>query len=116
MKKVNLYETLRDLKEYWSQEVLGEANGSMFKVARGFGEVNWHKHDDQDEVFIVIKGKITIRFKKTNDVLLEKGDLFVVPKGVEHSPVAENDVELFVVGRNITSNKEGGKPDWSYES
>ena len=102
------------MQEYWSQEVVGEANGSMFKVAKGVGEINWHKHDDQDEVFIVIKGKITIRFKNTEDVLLEKGDLLVVPKGVEHSPVAEDDVELLVIGKNITSNKEGGKPDWSY--
>ncbi|MEQ8524722.1 cupin domain-containing protein [Gracilimonas sp.] len=116
MKKINLYKTLDSIDEYWSQKVLGKANGSMFKVAKGIGEINWHKHEDQDEVFIVLKGAITIRFKEDyDDVLLEKGDMLVVPKGVEHSPVADQDVELLVVGKNITSNKQGGKPDWSYQ-
>ena len=112
MKKVNIRRELASLDEYWSQKIIGEANGSLIKVAKGVGETNWHKHDDQDEVFIIYKGKLTIRLRSGN-VELDEGELFVVPKGVEHCPKADEDVEFVIIGINVTSNKEGGKPEWS---
>ena len=113
MKKVNIREELASLDEYWSQKVIGEANGQLFKVARGIGEVNWHKHDDQDELFILFRGHLTIRLR-TENIELHEGDMFVVPKGIEHSPAADGDVEFLIVGLDITSTEQGGKPAWSH--
>lgn len=114
MEKINLRKELDSIEKYWTQKIIGEANGSLFKLARGIGEINWHKHEDQDEVFMVLKGTLSIRLRERDDVILREGEMFVVPKGVEHAPKADEDVELLVVGTDITSNKEGGKPDWSY--
>jgi len=113
MKKVNIRQELDALDQYWSQRIIGEANGSLIKVAKGVGEIHWHQHDDQDEVFIVYKGRLTIRLRSDN-VELSEGEMFVVPRGVEHAPKADEDVEFVVLGVNVTSNKAGGKPDWSY--
>lgn len=114
MEKINFKDEFDSIEKYWTQKIVGEANGTMFKLAKGLGEINWHKHDDQDEVFIVFKGNLKIRLRDREDVNLHEGEMFIVPKGVEHAPKADNDVELLVLGVNITSNKEGGKPDWSY--
>ena len=110
MKKVNIRRELSALDDYWSQAIIGEANGSLFKVAKGIGELEWHKHDDQDEVFILYKGHLTIQLRGSNIELYEN-DMFIVPKGVEHCPRAQTEVELLVVGINITSNEAGGRPD-----
>ena len=114
MKKVNIRSELNSLDEYWSQKIIGEANGSLIKVAKGVGEINWHKHDDQDEVFFIYKGQLTIQLRSGN-VELSQGEMLVVPKGVEHCPRADEDVELVVLGINVTSNRAGGKPEWSYK-
>ena len=87
--------------------------GQLFKVAKGIGEINWHKHDDQDELFILYQGRLTIQLRTENIELFE-GELFVVPRGVEHRAKAEEEAAFVIVGINITSNKQGGKPDWSY--
>ena len=112
MSKVTLREAAAELEEFWSQHTVGEANGNLFKVAKGIGSTNWHKHDDQDEVFVVLRGQITVQLR-TGDVELNEGDLFIVPRGVEHCPQADNEVHLLLVGPEITSTPEGGKPDWS---
>ena len=100
--------------QFWSQEVLGEANGSLFKVAKGIGETNWHAHDDQDEVFLILKGRMTMGLR-TGDVELSEGDLLIVPRGTEHRPQADEEVHFLLVGPEITSNAKGGKPDWSFD-
>ena len=114
MKKINLRAEFDSIEKYWTQKIVGEANGSLLKLAKGIGEINWHKHDDQDEVFMVYKGNLTIRLKDEEDITLHEGELFIVPKGVEHAPKADSEVELLVMGINVTSNEEGGKPEWSY--
>ena len=78
MSKVALREAAAELEEFWSQHTVGEANGNLFKVAKGIGSTNWHQHDDQDEVFIVLHGQITVQLR-TGDVELNEGDLFIVP-------------------------------------
>ncbi len=113
MKKVSIRRELASLDAYWSQKIIGEANGSLIKVAKGVGETKWHKHDDQDEVFIIYKGRLTIQLRSEN-IELNEGEMFVVPKGVEHCPKAEEAVEFVIIGINVTSNQEGGKPEWSY--
>ena len=113
MEKVNLKNAVSTLDEFWCQKVVGKANGNLFKVAKGIGSTTWHKHDDQDEVFFVAKGRLTIQLR-TGDVELTEGDLFVVPRGVEHCPRADEEVHLLLVGSTVTSTREGGKPDWSH--
>ncbi|AKE51861.1 cupin domain-containing protein [Kangiella geojedonensis] len=108
MNKVNIREALDSVTEHWSQKTIGEANGQLYKVAKGIGETNWHKHDDQDELFIVYKGTLKIQLRD-KDVELQEDDMFVVPKGVEHCPVAKEEAEFLIVGLNVTSNAAGGK-------
>ncbi len=110
MHKTNISETLASLKEHWSQRIVAEANGQLFKVAKGIGSTNWHKHDDQDELFLIQKGSLRIELRD-GVISMEKDDIFVVPKGVDHRPVADEEVEFLIVGLNITSTKEGGKPN-----
>ena len=100
------------LTEYWSQEVLAAANGNLFKVAKGIGSTTWHTHDDQDVTFLVLHGRMTVQLRD-GDVALEAGDLFVVPRGTQHCPVAEEEVHLLLVGPEVTSTAAGGKPAWS---
>ncbi len=113
VQKVAIRDEIASLKEYWSQKVVAEANGQLFKVAKGIGEVNWHKHDDQDELFILYGGRVIIRLR-TEEIHLMEGELFVVAKGVEHCVAAEEEAAFLVVGLNITSTREGGKPEWSF--
>ena len=108
--KVNIPDALASLTEHWSQKIIGEANGQLFKVAKGIGSTRWHKHDDQDELFILYKGHMTIQLRD-RDIELFENDMFVVPKGVEHCPKADDEVEFLIVGLNITSNAAGGKPN-----
>jgi quercetin dioxygenase-like cupin family protein len=113
MRKINIRDEIGTLDEYWSQKVIAEVNGQLFKVAKGIGEINWHTHDDQDELFILYKGRLTIQLRTAHFELFE-GEMFVIPKGVEHCAKAEEEAAFVIVGLNITSNKQGGKPDWSY--
>lgn len=112
LQKVHLDQAAGELGEYWSQQVVGEANGSLFKVAKGIDSTTWHAHDDQDEVFLVTSGRLVVQLR-SGDVTLEAGELLVVPRGVEHCPRAEGEVHLLLVGAEITSTDAGGKPDWS---
>jgi mannose-6-phosphate isomerase-like protein (cupin superfamily) len=110
MIKHNVISELDGLTEHWSQKVLATANGQQFKVAKGIGATNWHAHDDQDELFIIYEGRMTIEMRDGN-VTLGPDDMFVVPKGKEHRPVAKNEVKFLIVGLGITSTPDGGKPN-----
>jgi mannose-6-phosphate isomerase-like protein (cupin superfamily) len=113
--KVSFTDALDNLTEFWSQEVLAEANGTLIKVAKGTGSTLWHSHDDQDETFILIEGDLTVQLRD-GDVVLGPGDLFVVPKGVEHCPVSSSEARFIILGTSVTSNAAGGKPAWSAAS
>ncbi len=115
MDKIALQAAADELTEFWSQQVIGVANGNLFKVAKGIGSTNWHAHADQDETFVILRGHLTIQLR-TENVELDAGDLFVVPRGVEHCPHADNEVHFLVIGPDVTSNVVGGKPAWSYAS
>ena len=115
MEKVNLAREAARLTEFWSQQVVATGNGNLFKVAKGIGSTNWHTHEDQDEVFLLIEGSLTIEMRESS-VELGPGDLFVIPRGTEHRPVAREEARFLLVGPEVTSNAAGGKPDWSYTS
>jgi len=112
MEKVDLAAEAATLDEFWSQRVVAGANGNLFKVAKGIGSTTWHTHADQEETFLVLAGQLTIQLR-TGDVDLGPGDLFVVPRGVEHCPLAREEARFLLVGPDVTSTAAGGKPAWS---
>lgn len=88
MKKINISEKFSQFTEVWTPKVIAESNGQLVKIAKGGGELVWHKHDNEDELFIVFKGQLTLQLRSEN-IVLNTGEMYVVPKGVEHCPKAE---------------------------
>jgi mannose-6-phosphate isomerase-like protein (cupin superfamily) len=115
VEKINPAREAARLTEFWSQRILASGNGNLFKVAKGIGSTNWHRHDDQDEIFLVLDGHIVIQMRD-RDIDLGPGDLFVIPRGTEHCPVAREEARFLLIGPEVTSNAAGGKPGWSYAS
>ena len=93
---VNLQEKLTKFSEHWSPRIIAQMNDYHFKVAKVQGEFRWHDHPETDEVFIVLKGQLEIQFRDGR-VLLNEGELFVVPRGLEHKPLAENECHILLV-------------------
>ena len=111
--KVNPAGEAATLTQFWSQRVIGSANGNLFKVAKGIGATSWHTHDDQEETFLMLEGRLTIQLRD-RDVELGPGDLFIVPRGVEHCPLAREEARFLLVGPDVTSTAVGGKPASSF--
>ncbi|MHB8075944.1 cupin domain-containing protein [Desulfosporosinus fructosivorans] len=103
MDKINVREKLNLFNEYWSPKILGEVNESYVKVAKLKGEFLWHIHENEDEMFYVIKGILMIRFKD-RDVILNEGEFLIIPKGIEHMPVAEEEVHVMLIEAKTTLN------------
>ena len=95
MKKINLGDKFKILNELWVPKIVGELNGQYVKVIKLKGEFVWHQHAAEDELFLVLKGQLTIKFRD-RDVILEEGELMVVPRGVEHKTVAEEEVHVLL--------------------
>src|SRR5688572_15192161 len=93
---VNLAEKLSTFTEYFQPRTVGEFNGHDLMVVKVKGQFPWHKHDDTDDFFLVLKGQVVIRMRDGN-VTLNPGEMFVVPKGVEHSPAAEEEAEILLI-------------------
>ena len=102
-KKINIKQKFSKFSEYWSPKVIAEMNDYEFKIARIKGEFIWHKHTETDEVFIIIEGSMKILLKGETIQLFE-GDLYVVPKGMDHKPVAEKECKLMLVELKGTKN------------
>ena len=103
MEKVNLAERFAEVTEYWRPRVAAELNGQEVKLARLRGEFVWHHHAGEDELFLVVKGRLRIEFRD-RAVELGPGELLVVPRGVEHRPVADEEVELLLFEPAATRN------------
>jgi mannose-6-phosphate isomerase-like protein (cupin superfamily) len=101
MKKVNLKETFARFQETWTPKIIADVNGHQVKLAKLQGEFVWHKHDDEDELFLVVRGKLEIRLRD-GSVTLHEGELAVVPKGVEHLPVADEETHVLLVEPSST--------------
>lgn len=93
---INIKDKFTKFHEHWSPRVIAEMNDYQFKLAKVEGEFVWHQHPDTDEVFIVVEGSLTIEFRDGN-VELNTGEMFVVPKGVEHKPIARNECKIMLV-------------------
>jgi len=103
MQKVNLQEKFSLFHDYWSPKIAGEINDSHVKLVKLKGEFVWHHHDLEDEMFLVVKGKLLIKFRD-RDVWLDEGEFIIVPKGVEHMPVAEEEVHVLLLEPKTTLN------------
>ena len=102
-KSVNLSNKLSSFTDHWSPKIVAEYNGNDIMVVKVKGEFNWHNHPDTDDFFLVLKGNLTIKLKD-GDVILGPGELFVVPKGVEHCPVADEECHIMLIEPRGTPN------------
>ena len=96
MVKINLKEKLSKFTDHWSPRIIAEMNDYQFKLVKIKGDFVWHNHDDTDEVFIVLEGEMKIEFKNET-VELKEGEMFVVPKGVDHKPYSEKECKIMLV-------------------
>jgi mannose-6-phosphate isomerase-like protein (cupin superfamily) len=103
MEKVNLKQKFSLFTDYWKPRVAAELNGQQVRLVKLKGEFVWHQHDAEDELFLVVRGKLLIKFRD-GDVLLEEGEFLVVPAGVEHKPVAEQEAHVLLFEPKSTLN------------
>jgi mannose-6-phosphate isomerase-like protein (cupin superfamily) len=100
---VNLTEKLSTFTEHWTPKIIGSYNGNDLMLVKVQGEFVWHSHPDTDDFFMVLKGRLTIKLRD-GDVLLNAGEVYVVPKGVEHCPVAEEECHVLLIEPRGTPN------------
>ena len=103
---INLREKFAKFSEHWSPKIIAQMNDYHFKLVKIQGEFVWHSHADTDEVFLVLDGEMTIHFRD-GEVILRPGEMFVVPKGLEHKPFAKQECKLMVVEPAGTINTGG---------
>ncbi|HJW16086.1 MAG TPA: cupin domain-containing protein [Flavisolibacter sp.] len=103
MEKVNVLQKFSLFSEKWNPKIVGELNGQHLKLVKAEGTFVWHKHDNEDELFYIVKGSLNIEFRDKT-ILLEEGEFLVVPKGVEHRPVANEEVWILLFEPVATLN------------
>jgi mannose-6-phosphate isomerase-like protein (cupin superfamily) len=101
---VNLADKLSLFREHWSPKIVAEANNWHIKVVKVQGEFVWHQHEEIDEIFLVVSGELVIRLRDRQDVRLHEGEVFVVPRGVSHQPVAAEQCEIVLIEPTGTVN------------
>ena len=111
MDKINLADKLAQFSTHWDPKIIAELNGQELKLVKFQGEFVWHKHENEDEMFLVIEGEFQMQFRD-RVVPLKAGELIIVPKGVEHCPLAEREVEVLLLepaGTVNTGNAGGAR-------
>jgi mannose-6-phosphate isomerase-like protein (cupin superfamily) len=103
LQKVNIREKLARFSEHWSPKIAGELNGQMVKLVKFRGPFVWHKHDLEDEMFLVVHGRFRMEFRD-HHVWLDEGEFLIVPRGVEHRPVAEEEAHVLLFEPASTLN------------
>jgi mannose-6-phosphate isomerase-like protein (cupin superfamily) len=101
--KVDLHEKFALFADHWSPKVVGDLNGQQVKLVKFRGEFVWHKHDGEDELFLVVRGRFRMEFRDRH-VWLDEGEFLIVPRGVEHRPVAEEEVHVLLFEPATTLN------------
>jgi mannose-6-phosphate isomerase-like protein (cupin superfamily) len=96
MNKIIISEKFAMFTEEWTPKIIAESNGQLVKLAKGNGKLVWHSHENEDELFIVFKGVLTLQLRDKN-VVLNAGEMYVVKKGVEHCPMAEADTHFMMI-------------------
>jgi mannose-6-phosphate isomerase-like protein (cupin superfamily) len=103
MDTINLADKLRQFDERWSPRIIGQVNDAHIKLVKLQGEFVWHAHDNEDELFLVISGRLRMRFRD-HDAVISPGELIIVPRGVEHMPVADEETHVLLVEPATTLN------------
>lgn len=103
MDKIRLEEKFALFSDHWNPRIIGELNGQLVKTVKFQGEFDWHSHTEEDELFLVHRGQFRMEFRDRT-LELEAGDMIIVPRGVEHRPVAENEVEVILFEPATTVN------------
>ena len=103
MDKVNIKEKLSLFSEHWQPKIAGELNGQLVKLVKFQGPFTWHHHETEDEMFLVVKGRFRMEFRE-REVWIEEGEFIIVPRGVEHRPVAEEEVHVMLFEPASTLN------------
>ena len=101
MEKVNIADKLSLFQEKWTPKIIGALNGQEVKLAHLEGEFVWHSHDDEDELFLVVEGSLTMKFRD-REVQLEQGEMLIVPRGVEHNPYAPDGASVLLFEPSAT--------------
>jgi len=120
MEKINLNEKLALIKDHWNPRIVAELNGQYLKLVKFQGPFTWHHHEHEDEMFFVVKGRFRMDFRETNDgsdsersVWIETGEFIVVPRGVEHRPVADEEAEVLLFEPVATLNTGNVRDDFT---
>ena len=103
MEKVNLAQKFSKFQDFWSPKVVGDINDAYVKLVKLKGEFVWHQHETEDELFLVVKGRLLIKLRD-QDILLEEGEFVIIPRGVEHLPIAEEEVHVLLLEPKTTLN------------
>ena len=103
VEKVNIAQKFTKVDEYWVPYIVGELNDSYVKVDKLKGQFVWHKHDAEDELFLVTRGKLLIKLRN-KDIWLEEGEFVIIPKGIEHMPVASEEAHVVLIEPKSTLN------------
>lgn len=108
MEKINLQQKFAHFSEHWSPKLIGELNSFAVKIVKAQGAFVWHHHEVEDELFFVIKGRLLMQVRETpesqRDIWVEEGELIIIPHGVEHCPVAEEETHLLLLEPMTTIN------------
>ncbi|OLD63485.1 MAG: cupin domain-containing protein [Chloroflexi bacterium] len=110
MEKINLSQKFSLFSDYWSPKIAGDINDSHVKLVKLKGEFVWHHHEQEDELFLVVKGKLLIKLRD-QDISLDEGEFVIIPRGVEHCPVAEDEVHVLLLEPKTTLNTGNTRND-----
>ena len=114
MKKINLAEKFDRFSDFWSPKIAAELNDNYLKLAKFKGSFVWHRHENEDELFLVVKGRLLIKLRD-GEIRLEPGEFTVIPRGVEHLPVAEDEAHVVLIEPKTTLNTGDQKNDRTVE-
>lgn len=103
MEKINLAEKFKTFDDYWSPKIVGDLNDSYVKLAKFKDEFVWHKHDNEDELFLVVSGSLLIKLRD-RDIFLTAGEFTIIPKGIEHQPIASEEAHVLLIEPKTTLN------------
>jgi len=101
---IDIAAELRQVEKHWTPRVVGRVNDQYVKVAKLLGELVWHAHDQEDEMFLVVSGRLRIQLPDDQEVVLDPGQFYVVPRGVRHNPVAEQEVQIVLIETVTTAH------------
>ena len=111
MEKVNLTQKLTLFQEHWSPKIVGELNDQLVKLVKFKGDFLWHRHENEDELFLVLHGKMIMHLRDQEDIVLNEGEFFIVPRKTEHKPFAEQECQVMLFEPKTTLNTGDKKSD-----